>query len=448
MGALRELGIDAESITRLPLDEQMNVVADAMKGLDSQADKVRIAMKLFDSEGVALVNTLGGGSEALKAMTAEAEHFGVTLSRTDTAQMEEANDAITRLQAVFTGLTNQLAVAFSPIITFVANAFRQSALDASDFGEIGQKVAAAMIRVFGLLRNTLHALEIVFTSIKLGVLTLANAFGQKLVPVLDFFIEKYNKMAASMVGSMIGMKEIGTTGKEMVAGLPEAIAQTTASLETLKATNPGAQLVVDMEAFGVASRKAAEDVAAVTAAVTETTGTGAGKNIADRLNDSFDKLLKDMPTVQKNLDNLASTTMKNMSDGLMNVVKGTMSLKDAFKKMALDMIAQMIQMFIIDKITGGFMSFAKGMTGKAIGGSVQSGQPYLVGERGPEMFVPNQTGSIVPNKNMGGGITVVNNVDARGSGSDVDQKIKSAMQLTSQQTIMKIQDLTRRGRFA
>ena len=104
-------------------------------------------------------------------------------------------------------------------------------------------------------------------------------------------------------------------------------------------------------------------------------------------------------------------------------------------------------MFVIDKITVGFLSFAKGLTGKAIGGPVQSGQPYMVGERGPEMFVPNQSGSIVPNKKMGGGVTVINNVDARGSGADVDQKIKSAMAQTSQQTIMTIQDLMRSRRF-
>jgi phage-related minor tail protein len=50
---------------------------------------------------------------------------------------------------------------------------------------------------------------------------------------------------------------------------------------------------------------------------------------------------------------------------------------------------------------------------KAIGGSVQSGQPYMVGERGPEMFVPSRSGSIVPNNKMGGGINI--SVDARGS---------------------------------
>lgn len=447
-GALRELGINAETLTRLPLDEQMNVVADAMQGLDSQADKVRIAMKLFDSEGVALVNTLGGGSEALKAMTAEAEHFGVTLSRTDTAQMEAANDAVTRLQAVFTGLTNQLAVAFAPIITFVADAFRQAALDTSEFGRIGQMVASGVVKAFGVVRNMIHGVQIVFKTAELSVLQLAAAFGQKLTPVLDFFIKKYNDMAESMVGGLIGMEAITTTGEQLVGALPAAIAKTELALESLKKSNPGSDLVVSMEAFIVANRKAAESVADVTAAAQGLNGKDiSAPTIADRLNDSFTKLHENLPTIQEQMDKMTNTTMKNMSDGLMSVVKGTMSVKDAFKQMAASLIMQAIQLFVIDKITGGFLSFAKGLTGKAIGGSVQSGQPYMVGERGPEMFVPNQSGSIVPNKKMSGGVTVINNVDARGSGADVDQKIKSAMAQTSQQTIMTIQDLMRRRRF-
>ena len=41
---------------------------------------------------------------------------------------------------------------------------------------------------------------------------------------------------------------------------------------------------------------------------------------------------------------------------------------------------------------------------------MQAGKPYMVGERGMEMFVPNQSGSIIPNNAMGGGGTVVNQV--------------------------------------
>jgi phage-related minor tail protein len=49
-------------------------------------------------------------------------------------------------------------------------------------------------------------------------------------------------------------------------------------------------------------------------------------------------------------------------------------------------------------------------------GSVSSGQTYMVGERGPELFVPGRSGTIVANDKMGGGSTnVVVNVDAKGS---------------------------------
>jgi TP901 family phage tail tape measure protein len=54
--------------------------------------------------------------------------------------------------------------------------------------------------------------------------------------------------------------------------------------------------------------------------------------------------------------------------------------------------------------------------GRAKGGPVSSGQTYMVGERGPELFVPGRSGTIVANDKMGGGgVNVVVNVDAKGS---------------------------------
>ena len=63
------------------------------------------------------------------------------------------------------------------------------------------------------------------------------------------------------------------------------------------------------------------------------------------------------------------------------------------------------------------------------------------------MLHPNES-VIDHSKGQGGGVTVINNVDARGSGADVEQKIRVAMAQTSEQTILTIRDLIRRGRFA
>ena len=62
------------------------------------------------------------------------------------------------------------------------------------------------------------------------------------------------------------------------------------------------------------------------------------------------------------------------------------------------------------------------------------------------MIHPNET--VVDHRNGGAaGVTIVNNVDARGAGADVDQKIKMAMAQTSQQTVLQVQDLIRRKRL-
>jgi hypothetical protein len=45
---------------------------------------------------------------------------------------------------------------------------------------------------------------------------------------------------------------------------------------------------------------------------------------------------------------------------------------------------------------------------RASGGPVSSGAPYLVGERGPELFVPSSAGQVIPNYAMGGATTVNN----------------------------------------
>jgi hypothetical protein len=120
------------------------------------------------------------------------------------------------------------------------------------------------------------------------------------------------------------------------------------------------------------------------------------------------------------------------------------SVADHFLDMAAQIIAKMIKMAILNAVLGvlpggsGFAGNAAGFGGtfdagipaigntanfssafggaRANGGPVSSGQTYMVGERGPELFVPGRSGTIVPNGAMGGDTTnVVVNVDAKGS---------------------------------
>jgi tape measure domain-containing protein len=141
------------------------------------------------------------------------------------------------------------------------------------------------------------------------------------------------------------------------------------------------------------------------------------------------------------------------SSSFQGIITGTQTAQEAlasffqniaksFLDMATEIIAQMVIMYAFKQLLGLFgggagiapsnnfsgafsgttasfnpSSFGMGLLpGLAKGGPVSSGQTYMVGERGPELFVPGRSGTIVANDKMGGGSTnVIVNVDAKGS---------------------------------
>jgi phage-related protein len=85
---------------------------------------------------------------------------------------------------------------------------------------------------------------------------------------------------------------------------------------------------------------------------------------------------------------------------------------------AIKAIVNFIKNNPVTQFIGGAFDAAFG-GGKAAGGPVSSGTSYVVGERGPELFVPNTSGTIIPNGGGGGGstinVTVNGAIDAEGT---------------------------------
>jgi tape measure domain-containing protein len=84
---------------------------------------------------------------------------------------------------------------------------------------------------------------------------------------------------------------------------------------------------------------------------------------------------------------------------------------------------------------------------RADGGPVASGQPYIVGERGPEWFVPKQAGTVLPNGTSPGGHTINTSIaiDARGADAGVEARLRiMGAQIARQASAMTL-DAIRRG---
>jgi hypothetical protein len=84
---------------------------------------------------------------------------------------------------------------------------------------------------------------------------------------------------------------------------------------------------------------------------------------------------------------------------------------------------------------------------RAEGGPVAGGQPYIVGERGPEWFVPNRSGTVLPNGMAPGG-PVINQsitIDARGADAGVEARLRVLSAQIVRQASAATLDAIRRG---
>ena len=131
--------------------------------------------------------------------------------------------------------------------------------------------------------------------------------------------------------------------------------------------------------------------------------------------------LVDLGFDAEKLHSVMQTVESSMESAFMSMVDGTMSAKDAFKSMAADIIKQLYKVLVVEQmvssisgaIKGAFGAPSGGGGGKASGGTVQAGRPYVTGEHGRELFVPSSAGrvlSVAQSKAaVGGGDSVIVN---------------------------------------
>ena len=207
--ALKELNINAREMLKLPMEEQMAELASAFEKVENPADRVRLAMKLFDSEGVALVNTLGLGKEALEEMMGEAAALGIVMSQDAAEGVEDANDAFSRLGYLFKGVRDQLTGALAPALETFADFLRnklQTAIEESGGSvekfaqDLAMKIMDGVAGALQALQNLINGVIRTFNEIKLAASDFTGFFksdDEKNAAQLQRRLDKLNESMAT-----------------------------------------------------------------------------------------------------------------------------------------------------------------------------------------------------------------------------------------------------------
>ena len=122
---------------------------------------------------------------------------------------------------------------------------------------------------------------------------------------------------------------------------------------------------------------------------------------------AYDQERAALQMVEEQQKAIAQTIEGEMTNAFMSIMDGTKTAKEAFADMARAIISELFRVLVVQQmvaaLSGGMAGGGGGLggailgalVGRASGGSVMAGQPYRVGEHGPEPFIPAQNGRIL-----------------------------------------------------
>lgn len=327
-------------------------VADKFKGMPDGPEKTALAMKLFGKSGADMIPFLNRGSEGIAALNAESDKYGLTISGPMADSIKKAKESQKDWDASMQGLSVTAGAVLLPVLTNVLGYVRDTVIpiiaNASGFfsrhaDTIGH-VIAVVGPIVGIIAGVVLAVQ-AWTAVQgfLNIVLAANPIGLIIIGI------------AALVAGLIYAYQNSETFRNIVNGAFTAIGEAGMWLWN-NALQPVIKFMVD--GFSAVIRWVGD----LLSALGHVPGFEWAADAAKKLKDTAD-----------NVANLSNQIKKIPEDVQVNVTVNYSAAVAA----ALGNIRAQIK-----------------LAGFAGGGRPEAGRPALFGENGPELWVPDQAGTV------------------------------------------------------
>ena len=524
--ALEEMGLSAEDLAAMPLDKALGVFADKFALVEDATARTALATQVFGREGIGMVNVLKDGSIALDKSRKKMREMGVVIDEDLIRNAEEMQDrfdaASTVIGAQFSKVLGRLApllvraaenaaslaIAVADVIDaiddFVSGADSVDVAIRENVKAMGGEIRQSQALEEQLARGGKMSVAIARTKLDEAKSRLENAraaIQENRVMRLQSTAYADAQSNIDRLSKRSNNFDKNTMAKRLRAsqGLTDEAAQEQAglALEALNSQLARAyelrdQLISETVPENLAAQldRATANVTRLQEALEKAKGgvidlgpkvtpiTLSSKAVARDnkkrnviLPEDQKKLTANFQAIKNEADDLTESldvVGDAFADAFGDMISGTMSVEDAFKRMAGTIISELIKIQFQQMQTGGSSGsmiggllqaggdMIGGLLGNAQGGTVQAGRPSVVGEHGRELFVPSVAGRIlsVPQSKSalggGGGVTVQQTINvSTGVQQTVRAEIQSMMpQIASASTKAVLNARRRGGSFA
>jgi phage-related minor tail protein len=138
-----------------------------------------------------------------------------------------------------------------------------------------------------------------------------------------------------------------------------------------------------------------------------------GKSYTQEQAEAMRRMIEDLPKInallsqrreiETDLGRIATEAGNLIAQGFEDAILSGQKLGEVVRSLGRDLVRLVFSQLVTQPLAKGVGNVLRGIPFMAAGGPVSGGSPYVVGEKGPELFVPHASGTIVPNNKMGGG---------------------------------------------
>jgi len=399
--ALDALGLSAQDLMRMDVDERMAVLADRMQQMGMSAGQSSDMMRQLGVRSREMSLLMIQGGDAIRDARQEVTDLGLSIDQVDAAKIEIANDAFSRIGMVISSVGDKIAVEFAPILLAVAEQFQDVAKEAGGMGSIVDNVFAGMQRGVGYVLDFVNLLRI-------GWLTMSRTFQQAAALQVRVFADLaetltnlYNKIP------FFDERQFGVDIRGFQLSLESTIEQTQEKIDgLLNQERPSVRLGQTIDNM----RERISELATASVEAGKKVGGALQEIVANPYEKIVPKVIEHVGELEqfgiqaaRNIqDSFARFLFDPFKDGLKGMLSGFV---DMLRDMVSQLLARQLLMGFFGQFAGGgglLGGIAGGLIGRQKGGPANRNTPYIVGERGPELMVPNASGTVIPNRRTGG----------------------------------------------
>ncbi|MEA1015589.1 hypothetical protein [Sphingosinicella sp. LY1275] len=445
--AFAAIGLSAKQLEGMEAGEAMRLIADGLAKIPDAAKRAAIEVDIFGRTGQKLDTLLAGGSKAINDLTNEARELGLVLTDEQIRKADDAADKYAKLKNVINVRIAAAAADNSGAMIKIgeaAGAMGTGLINAA--GQIVEAGSKSRVAFDGMMESVIKADQQIGTALE-GMSTKAQAAIGRMVTGIQTWMRdrlnavwagvktKINEVAGwfkwmddvvvrhSYVPDMVDSigEHMNRLQQTMIEPARRATDETRKLFQQLMAdtqamqasgwlTNPDPVRLrpgeepnyqggpvgdfgeVDTEGLQAIADRATESLSPMSELNnwTQTVG-GSLAQLGDIAGGSFGRIVNDI------------TTMVLPAIGMMQ--QATMQAQSAFAGIGsaiggfLDLFMGKKTAYAIGGAIGAGLQIAQSFGGfRAKGGPVSAGKGYVVGENGPEFFMPGLSGAILPNR--------------------------------------------------